>query len=77
MRLQYKEMKFETNGNPDNPVVKVFQNSCFLRPVFVTTSLDLAMRWVDGQIDCNHTWGGTAADGTAICIKCAAPRPPQ
>ena len=47
MRLDYKGLKLETNGNPDTPIVRVFPNSCFLRPLFETTSLDLAMRWVD------------------------------
>jgi len=51
MRLEYKNMRLESNNNPDNPVVKVFRNSCFLRPLFVTTSLDLAMRWIDAQRD--------------------------
>lgn len=27
--------------------VKVFWPDCFLNPVYITTSLDLAMRWVD------------------------------
>ena len=27
------------------------------------------------KINCNHTWGGTAANGTPICIKCGTPRP--
>lgn len=30
-----------------NGTVKVFWPDCFLNPVYVTTSLDLAMRWVD------------------------------
>jgi len=47
MRLDYKGLKLDTNGDPANPIVRVFPNSCFLRPLFVTTSLDLAMRWVD------------------------------
>ena len=46
-RLDYKGTALQTNGNPDKPQVKVFWNSCFLNPVYVTTSLDLAMRWVD------------------------------
>lgn len=47
VRLDYKGLKLATNGNPDAPIVRVFANSCFLRPLFETTSLDLAMRWVD------------------------------
>lgn len=46
-RFDYKGMRVQTNGNPDKPEVKVFWNSCFLNPLYVTTSLDLAMRWVD------------------------------
>jgi len=46
-RLDYKGMALQTNRNPDKPEVKVFPNSCFLNPLYVTTSLDLAMRWVD------------------------------
>lgn len=47
MRLDYKGMKIDSNGNPNNPQIKVFWNSCFLNPLYVTTSLDLAMHWVD------------------------------
>lgn len=46
-RFDYKGMRVQTNGNPTKPEVKVFWNSCFLNPLYVTTSLDLAMRWVD------------------------------
>lgn len=46
-RFDYKGMVVQTNGNADKPQVKVFWNSCFLNPLYVTTSLDLAMRWVD------------------------------
>jgi hypothetical protein len=46
-RLDYKGMKLQTNGDPNRPQVKVFWPSCFLNPLYVTTSLDLAMRWVD------------------------------
>jgi hypothetical protein len=47
MRFEYKGTVLQTNSNPDKPEVKVFWNSCFLNPVYKTTSLDLAMRWVD------------------------------
>lgn len=46
-RFEYEGTTIQTNGNPKKPVVKVFWKSCFLDPVYVTTSLDLAIRWVD------------------------------
>jgi hypothetical protein len=47
VRLEYHGRMIQTNSDPDNPVVKVFARSCFLDPLHVTTSLDLAMRWID------------------------------
>jgi hypothetical protein len=47
MRFAYKDKMLQTNGDPNHPIVKVFNVSCFLYPLFVTTSLDEAMRWVD------------------------------
>lgn len=46
-RFDYQGMQLQTNMNPDKPEVKVFWNSCFLNPLYITTSLDLAGRWVD------------------------------
>ena len=46
-RFDYKGLQIETNGNQLKPAVKVFWNSCFLNPLYRTTSLDLAMRWID------------------------------
>ena len=54
-RFEYKGVVVQTNGNPDKPQVKVFWNSCFLNPLYVTTSLDLAMRWVDAY-QAGHQW---------------------
>lgn len=48
LRLDYKGFVVQTNQNANNPSVKVFWNSCFLNPLYATTSLDLAMCWVDG-----------------------------
>jgi hypothetical protein len=45
----YLGRRVETNGNPNKPIVKVFANSCFLYPLHVTTSLDLAMRWIEAN----------------------------
>ena len=51
MRFSYNDKMLQTNGDPDHPIVKVFNVSCFLEPLFVTRSLDEAMRWVDGDRD--------------------------
>ena len=50
MRFDYRGLKIESAGNAAKPVVKVFRNSCFLRPLHVTTSLDLAMKWADSEV---------------------------
>jgi hypothetical protein len=45
--LEYRGFKITTNGNPDAPEVKVFLKNRYGRALFETTSLDLAMQWID------------------------------
>jgi hypothetical protein len=62
-RFEYKGLMIQSNCNPDKPQVKVFRNSCFLYPLFVTTSLDLAMRWTDDYDDYNRDLALRARNG--------------
>ena len=52
IRYDYKGVKIEPGLNG---TVKVFWPSCFLNPIYVTTSMDLAMRWVDSY-RAGHHW---------------------
>jgi hypothetical protein len=45
--LSYQGMTLQTNGNHRKPEVRVYCWQVSVRPIYVTTSLDLAMRWVD------------------------------
>lgn len=53
-RFDYKGLQVETNNNPQKPLVRVFWKSCYLNPLYKTTSLDLAMKWIDAYQRGDH-----------------------